>query len=246
MSEASSPWYVRAFDAVYLEVYAHRDAAEAERVTERLLVPLQLAEKRVLDLACGGGRYGAALSRHGAHVVGLDLSAALLAAARQHAGAFVRGDMQQLPFAAARFDLVLCMFTSFGYLAHADDDRRVLDEVRRVLGPEGLLVLDVMNAEAVRQTLPSHTQRIAGRFAVDEMRRLETEDVVVKEIVVQSAGHVRRYEERVRLWPQRALVDALAAAGLPARQFWGSYDGDVFDPARSARLVVLAGGSSTP
>ncbi len=245
MSRESAPWYARAFDAVYLEVYAHRDAAEAERVTARLLEPLQLAEKRVLDLACGAGRYGAPLLRRGARVVGLDLSEALLAVARQHTGACVRGDMQQLPFASARFDLVLSMFTSFGYLTHADDDRRVLEEVRRVLVPEGLLVLDVMNAEAVRSRLPSRTHRTAGRFEIDEVRRLESDDVVVKEIVVRSARKAQRYQERVRLWPQAALVDALAAARLPVRRCWGSYDGDAFDPVRSVRLVVFAGGSQT-
>ena len=245
MSRESAPWYSRAFDAVYLEVYAHRDATEAERVTARLLEPLQLRERRVLDLACGAGRYGAALVRRGAKVVGLDLSAALLAVARKHTVACVRGDMQQLPFAPARFDLVLSMFTSFGYLAHADDDRRVLDEVRRVLVPEGLLVLDVMNAEAVRLSLPSRTHRTAGRFEIDEVRRLESDDVVVKEIVVRSAAEVQHYEERVRLWPQTELVETLAAARLPVRRCWGSYDGDAFDPVRSARLVVLAGGSQS-
>ena len=240
---SSRPWFARAFDRAYLEVYAHRDAAEAEAATQHLLVPLGLAGKDVLDLACGGGRYIEATARRGARVTGLDLSPALLDVARgaaPRACGLVRGHMLQLPFAPACFDLVLCMFTSFGYMSSADDDLAVLREVRRVLRTPGALVLDLFNAERVRQSLPGRSERRVGRFLVREARRLDAEEVVVKEIELRDGAAVRRYEERVRLWPYAALRDALAGVGLPLRGAWGSYRGDTFDAGTSERLVVLA------
>ncbi|HZM15268.1 MAG TPA: class I SAM-dependent methyltransferase [Candidatus Krumholzibacteria bacterium] len=239
-----TPWYVRAFDAEYLEVYAHRDATEAERVTARLLEPLQLTGQRVLDLACGAGRYSAALGRRDARVVGLDLSLPLLRQARAAvpgARGFVRSHMGALPFAAASFDLALCMFTSFGYLPTAAEDRAVLGEIRRVLGASGALVLDLLNAASVRRSLPGESERRAGNLQVRERRWLEADDVVVKAVELERGGRVRRYEERVRLWPLDALVAALAAAALPVRRMWGSYAGEPFVASTSPRLILLAG-----
>ena len=241
---ADTPWYVRAFDTEYLEVYAHRDASEAESVTARLLEPLHLAGQRVLDLACGAGRYSAALLRRHAHVVGLDLSPALLHRARETApGAlgFVRSHMRLLPFAPASFDLALCMFTSFGYLPTAAEDRAVLGEIRRVLGATGALVLDLLNPTSVRRTLPVQSERRAGALHVRERRWLEADDVVVKAVELERDGRVQRYEERVRLWNLDAIAAALAASALPVRRLWGGYTGEPFAAATSPRLILLAG-----
>ena len=242
----SGSWYRDAFDALYLELYAHRDAAEAERVTHGLLVPLGLRGKQVLDLACGGGRYARALSDRGARVVGLDLSPALLAVARGAAAAapsfaLVRGDMLRLPFTAGSFDLVLSMFTSFGYFASADEDRAMLRGVRRVLRPAGTLLLDVFNAEGLPSTLQVETERNASGTRVRERRRIDAErNAVVKEIEVHAGDRVRRYVEQVRLWPRPALRAALAASGLDPVHEWGDYGGAAFEPERSERLIVLA------
>src|SRR5262249_28118334 len=129
-------WYAERFDATYLDAYAHRDEEEARRAVAGLFAPLGLAGRRVLDLACGAGRYSRALAAGGATVVGLDLSAPLLAAASRTVTAdvaFVRGDMRCLPFRDATFEVVASMFTSFGYFEKAGEDRQVLAEVARVL-----------------------------------------------------------------------------------------------------------------
>lgn len=239
------PWYTRAFDAPYLEVYGHRDAAEAEAATHHLLEPLGLPGRRVLDLACGAGRYGAAVARRGAAVVGLDLSAVLLAKGQRDAPelALVRGHMRHLPFTAACFDLVLCMFTSFGYMESATEDRAVLGEIRRVLRPGGLLVLDLFNAMSLRRNLVAETQRRAGPYEVCERRRVDASGVVIKEIELRSGDEVHCYRESVRLWPREALLAAMVAAGLEPRQLWGSYSAATFDSATSPRLVVLGAAS---
>ena len=243
----SGSWYRDAFDALYLELYAHRDAAEAERVTQGLLVPLGLPGKRVLDLACGAGRYARALADRGARVVGLDLSPALLAVARGTAAAaaapfgLVRGDMLRLPFTAGCFDLVLSMFTSFGYFASAEEDRAMLRGVRRVLRPAGALLLDLFNAEGLPSTLQVETERNTRGTWVRERRRIDAErNAVVKEIEVRAGDRVRRYVEQVRLWPRPALRAALAASGLDPVHEWGDYGGAAFEPEQSERLIVLA------
>ena len=117
MSDA--PWFTDAFDAPYLEVYAHRSQGEADAATENLLLPLGLRDRVVFDLACGAGRWLLPLSRAGARVIGADLSAALLQQAAtlraQHQASFtlLRSDMRALPLQTRSVDVVLSLFTSF-------------------------------------------------------------------------------------------------------------------------------------
>jgi SAM-dependent methyltransferase len=100
----------------------------------KLMIP-RMQGKRVLDLACGTGRWLAWLIAEGASLgVGVDFSAAMLAAAKRKSalsGRIVRGDCRAVPFARAAFDLVVCSFA----VGHIADLRRVALEVGRVTAP---------------------------------------------------------------------------------------------------------------
>jgi len=107
---------------------------------------------RVLDLGCGKGRFAARLSDAGASVVGLDLSAAMLAAARGLDR--VRASARRLPFADSAFHAVVAVEV----FEHLTDLDSVLAEARRVLRPGGLLAVVDKNAgawDARRPWLPS-------------------------------------------------------------------------------------------
>src|ERR1700692_4934305 len=56
------------------------------------------------------------------------------------------GDMRCLPFAAASFDWVLNFFTSFGYFEKERENFQVLEEIVRVLVPDGRFLIDIMNS----------------------------------------------------------------------------------------------------
>lgn len=101
-----------------------------ERYLQPLLPPL--AGKRVLDLACGTGRWSSRLLARGAGaVVGVDVSPAMLAVANRKPdlkGRLAVADCCDLPFRDGVFDLVLYSFA----LGHIQDVRRVAREVARV------------------------------------------------------------------------------------------------------------------
>jgi ubiquinone/menaquinone biosynthesis C-methylase UbiE len=95
---------------------------------------------RGLDLGCGPGDVGRYLLDRGVPVVGLDLSTAMLLAARSRAGLFpVRADMRELPFADGSFSLAVA-FYSLQHVARAQVGI-ALREVRRVLVPDGVVVV---------------------------------------------------------------------------------------------------------
>ena len=160
----------------------HYDAEVA--VMERH-VPVA-AGARVLDLGTGYGRFGLWCAARGARVIGVDLNADMVAAARERAEALgVRdrfeirhGDAADLStFPAAAFDLVLCM-ELFDHLPAAE---RVLAQVRRVLAPDGRFVFTYVPGESLYGVLGnayrwwgrrSRTPVISRTYRLGEIRRL--------------------------------------------------------------------------
>lgn len=101
----------------------------------------------VLDLGCGGGFMAEELARKGASVVGVDPSAAVVEAAREHAKAqgfiidYRIGSGEHVPMQSATADCVVCV----DVLEHVESVDRVLDEVCRVLKPGGIFLFDTIN-----------------------------------------------------------------------------------------------------
>jgi len=100
------------------------------------------AGDRVLDVAGGPGALAAALVDRVGSVTVLDAAPALLDHAPEGVETVV-GRAEQLPFADASFDLVTCVNS----LHHIARPARALDEMARVLGPGGRLVLEDMVAD---------------------------------------------------------------------------------------------------
>lgn len=106
-----------------------------------------LGGSNVLDLACGTGRWLAALLSRGARsVVGIDFSTAMLDVARRSSGrnCLVLGDGLELPFQASVFDFVLSSFA----LNHFEDLQALARELARAMKSEGRLVLSEMHPDA--------------------------------------------------------------------------------------------------
>ena len=103
------------------------------------------AGRRVLDLGCGVGYGSRMLARTAREVVALDVSEAALGyAARAYRSPRVRllaGDARRLPLAARSVELVVC----FEMIEHVREHALVLDEVIRVLVPNGRLAISTPN-----------------------------------------------------------------------------------------------------
>jgi SAM-dependent methyltransferase len=159
-STRESDWD-RLFDELYLKTYPNQrdeDAAPLALGAMRLAGQKALAD--VLDAACGYGRHSRALAAAGHRVRGLDRSPALLAEARRRSEAdewpqWIQGDYRELPFSEATFDVVVNLFTSFGFFRD-EDDGRALAEFRRVLRPGGTLVLETMHRDRLVSIFEMH------------------------------------------------------------------------------------------
>jgi SAM-dependent methyltransferase len=100
--------------------------------------------RRVLEAACGAGSGLAYLARTATQVVGLDYTGRVLTEAQNAVQVpLIQGDAQRLPFAAGRFDLLIC-FEAIYYL---EDTQFFLAECRRVLAPGGIVLICQSNPD---------------------------------------------------------------------------------------------------
>jgi SAM-dependent methyltransferase len=124
---------------------------------------------RLLDIGCGAGRNALPLARSGWHVLGTDLSAAMLtaaasrvtAAALSHQVGLVLGPMESLPFASRTFDFVVAH--GIWNLAHSGQQfREAVKEAARVARPGAPLFVFTFS----RHTLADSAEPIAGESFV--------------------------------------------------------------------------------
>jgi SAM-dependent methyltransferase len=192
----------------------------------------------VLDLGCGAGRHLRALSRRGAVAIGLDLSVALLAEARLFAFAeLLRADMRRIPLRSQSVDIVLSMFTSFGYFDSTAEHAALAAEMARVARQE--IVLDVPDPDALRLSLVRRSERRLVEGRVLEERWLEEAPLRVckrTQVLLDGAGgRSESYLERVALFSRAELEAFFAPHGFGLRDAFGAYDGAPHVPGRSAR-----------
>jgi malonyl-CoA O-methyltransferase len=122
----------------------HNPLMRAEQAAVLALCP-EVDGARVLDLACGTGRYGLLLEQRGAAcVVGVDRSLQMLC--RAPLAFRVHADMAQLPFADGEFDLIVCGL-AVGHAPRLEDWMR---EMSRVMAPGGHLVFSDFHPDAAR------------------------------------------------------------------------------------------------
>jgi malonyl-CoA O-methyltransferase len=105
--------------------------------------------RRVLDLACGTGRYTKILADgRPAELVAVDFCEPMLT---QVSGARrVRASMMHLPFDKDAFDIIICGLA----IGHATDVAAWMTEVARVLAPDGRVLYSDFHPAAARAGLP--------------------------------------------------------------------------------------------
>lgn len=232
-------WFEEWFGEEYLQLYPHRDDAEAERAVALIVAATGLAAGwRVLDVGCGAGRHARAFRAAGARCVGLDLSLTLLRVAQGVTDApLVRGDMRHLPVRARSMDLTVSLFTSFGYFERDEEHAEALREMVGTVRPGGWFVIDFLNAPEVRRRLVARERvRVPGGEA-EVARAVSADGRYVRKTIVTPGG--RRFTERVRLFEPGEIETMLVEAGLDVRSRYGDYGAE---PLRTGSpRTILAG-----
>jgi SAM-dependent methyltransferase len=230
---------------LYPFMFSERRIAEADAQMEKVLALTRPAGKAVLDLCCGPGRCSIALAKRGFRVTGVDRTAYLLNKARARGRAagsnieWVREDMRDFVRPGA-FDLVISMFTSFGYFDDKGEDARVLENMFASLRPGGACLIEVLGKERLAKVLqattssdlPDGTVVVERHKIFDDWTRIGNQWLIVRD------GRVKTFKFHHTIYSGQELRDRLERAGFVDVRLHGNLDGDEYGP-NAERLIAI-------
>jgi SAM-dependent methyltransferase len=200
----------------------------------------------VLDLCCGVGRHTVELARQGFAVTGVDRSPFLLSKARERAEAepvdveWIESDMRDF-VRAESYDLVLNMFTSFGYFEDKNDDLEVLGKIFANLRPGGKFLMDTFGKEQLAAVFQPTTSEVAPNGDM-LIRRHEVRDDwcrIRNEWIVVSDGKATSFDFELTVYSAQELKDRISSVGFRQVRVFGDLRGSEYGPGLE-RLVVVA------
>lgn len=205
---------------------------------------LQPSARTVLDVACGTAEHARLLAdTHGFDVDGIDLEPAFVAIAQRKLprGSVIRADMISFKL-GRRYDVILCLFSSIGYVRTLDNVRRAFARFREHLVDGGVLILEpwfepgVLPPGGVVATTAESAEVSVARMSHCEIHgrisRLRFEYLIGRS---RGIEHVVETHE-LGLFTTQEMLDCFRTAGLES-----TYDPDglndrglfVARPARS-------------
>ena len=240
-----SDWFEDWFDSKeYLTVYAHRNQVEAEKFINHILEKTGVAPgNSILDLACGAGRHSIAFAKRGYSVTAIDLSENLLRVGIREAKKqnleinFLRRDIREIDIEAV-FDLVVNIFTSFGYFENDADNFGIFETAYEHTHKDGFFVFDFLNEHFVRKNIIPFSQEIKEDYTIKQYRSIE-DGVVVKKIVIEKADNSKTFFEKVKLFDAQILQNEIKKTGFAITELMGNYDGAPFNAETSSRFIAI-------
>lgn len=242
MAEWFKDWFA---SKDYLEVYRHRNEADANKLFGLINDNISVRESaRVLDIACGAGRHSVLFSLKGYRVSAFDLSRTLLHEAKHKAlelGAdvnFFCADIRTFELKCC-YDLILNLFTSFGYFEEDAENFSVFSKAYSLLRSGGYFIFDYFNAEHLRlNLLPESSHEVNGRSIVQQ--RSIKDDRVNKKIFIRGLGDEKIFNESVKLYQAAEISRQLKSCGFIIGQKFGDYSGNAFFAESSPRIIIIA------
>ncbi|GGK88863.1 cyclopropane-fatty-acyl-phospholipid synthase family protein [Rufibacter glacialis] len=237
-----SDWFYTWFDSPYYHLlYKNRDAQEAQRFIDNLLVRLRPKPAcQLMDLACGKGRHAIYLNQKGYAVTGLDLSEQSIAYARQFENErlhFFVHDMREV-FKPEAFDFVFNLFTSFGYFEADYENVIALRATSASLKPGGKLVIDFMNTQRVINRLVAKETKEVEGITFHITRKVEA-GFILKTIRFEDKGQSYEFIERVRALHYDEFLEYFQMAQLRLANVYGDYSLGPYDPVKSERMIFI-------
>ena len=127
----------------YDKIYSFKDyRAEVQRLIPIIQQNLTSGSNRLLDVACGTGRHIEYLKEH-FQTEGLDISEDLLELARKRNPEILFHQADMIKFQLGRtFDVVICLFSSIGYVKTMDNLAKAINCMTNHLVPGGVLIIE--------------------------------------------------------------------------------------------------------
>ena len=208
----------------YDTIYAFKDYAKEAAQIDDLIRRRCPSARTALDVGCGTGEHARHLNgNHGIEVDGIDVDEVALELARRKSGgrSFVTADMVDFDL-RRRFDAVLCLFGSVGYLKTLDRVTSALRCFRRHLSPGGVVVLEPFLTQAefkANQVVVQQGTTACG--SAERVCRTEVTGTLARlhfEYRMEDASGIHRFSEthELGLFSRDELQSSFSSVGLNA------------------------------
>lgn len=207
----------------------------------------------ILDIACATGGYASALADLGYVVHALDLDEGMIRQARGRADTnvhWLHGDMTRIReyYAPDPFDLIYCIGNSIVHLDQKQDVLQVISDCRKLLKPQGRLVIGVVNYNKIIsnsiRSLPTLDRKEAGISFVRHYRLDNTNNKILFEtrLVEHAGGKEMYYDSSVPLLPlyEEELTAMASQAGFSKVSLFGGFLKQAYQPLQSASVILEA------
>lgn len=256
-------WWKKIFNEKYLKTYI--DIIPPERTLKETRWLLKFIKKnfkkkkiKILDLACGYGRHSIPLAKAGHLVVGVDYSRYFLNLAKTQIKnlniknlKLIRQDIRKLQF-KNYFDLVINIFTSFGYFTNENDNILVLKNVFKALKRGGYFILDLENPGRWMEMFLKNRKYENNFLTIEDIRKQSNELLVKTQITFDHYSlkiFIRRswvenkkkngYISFFKLYYPEDISSILKLIGFKIKKIIGSFDNSKFTN-QSPRMIIIS------
>ena len=254
--KTSTNWWATQFGTQYLQTLSHNFTNSTQKQIRFIDRIASLSIKdTILDVGCGHGRHSIGLASLGYRVVGIDYSRkfiqmAINTARKAHVNPiFKQQDMRRLNYDAA-FDVVLSIFTSFGYFDH-HENLHVLHNMCKALKNHGRLVLDVLNADMIfrdikrdgKQISPTvyirkYTHKKGKYIFVDTDSLNEKTQVTHLHRLWRYGKQSGKYDFYILRYTLQQLIRMISEEGFAIHSVFGDYNGSSWNPTTKRTIIV--------
>ena len=241
MTNNKSEWHLDWFNSpFYHQLYKERDYSEATYFMNNLINRLQIdKDSSILDLACGRGRYSLYLSNIGYKVTGIDISKENISEAKKNESdklKYMIHDMRQ-PL-NQKFDLILNLFTSFGYYQEDKDNISIIRSIKSNLNNEGKAVIDFFNIDYVLDNLIKYEEKTVDQTKFVINRYLEN-NLLIKDITIDSNNKQYKFQEKVKAYRVEDFLTMFENCNIELKEKFGDYHFNSFNKDSSPRLIMV-------
>jgi ubiquinone/menaquinone biosynthesis C-methylase UbiE len=160
------------------------------------LIKLFNKRDKILDLACGYGRFTIPLAKKGYNIEGIDITPVLIEKARKDAKKerlsinFRVGDMRKLPYKENSFNKIICMWSAFLELANKKDQLMAVKEMKRALISRGFVIIDM--PLPLTKSKVVEDKKMGDKFVLKKGQRLYTKNIIANIVTNPSYRHDKK------------------------------------------------------
>ena len=204
--------------------------------------------KDILDLCCGIGRHSIPIASKGYNDIGIDTNNQFINFAKEKTKElgiknikFFTKDIRKLSY-NNKFDMVLCLFNSFGYFLH-EENLKLLGEIHTSLKLGGYFILETkIKTENLIKKFPISMEFKHKKYTIKFIQYFIKDKSIIKTIssLYKNDKKVKEAKLYIRLYSYSEIEIMLKKTGFKIINEFENYNGLKFQKNRSASLLLFS------